>query len=150
MGNFACQNRQCTELCINIMQINHVFARIFDIHMESRIDSSAAEAEQKAQADTPSSSSSPIAIVIHGGAGTILKKNLTDEMQAQYHATLKLSVETGHAVLKAGGAAHGAFVRSCLSLTVRVCGFAYIVIYIYIYIYTHTHSTQRPWWLPSR
>jgi beta-aspartyl-peptidase (threonine type) len=100
--------------------------------MESRIDSSAAEAEQKAQADTPSSSSSPIAIVIHGGAGTILKKNLTDEMQAQYHATLKLSVETGHAVLKAGGAAHGAFVRSCLSLTVRVCGFAYI------YIYAHT------------
>ncbi len=46
----------------------------------------------------------PIAIVIHGGAGTITRKDMTPEMEAQYRAALKQALEAGYAVLKSGGA----------------------------------------------
>lgn len=42
-------------------------------------------------------------IVIHGGAGTILRKNMTPEMDAAYRETLAKAIETGHAILAAGG-----------------------------------------------
>jgi len=47
-------------------------------------------------------------IVIHGGAGTILRKNMTPEMEAQYRETLALAIQTGHAILKAGGSSQEA------------------------------------------
>lgn len=43
------------------------------------------------------------AIAIHGGAGTILKKNMTPELEAEYKAILELAIKKGHAVLKNGG-----------------------------------------------
>lgn len=46
----------------------------------------------------------PIAIVIHGGAGTITRKNMTLAMEAQYRAVLKQALDTGYGVLKQGGA----------------------------------------------
>lgn len=52
---------------------------------------------------TPPSSEPTFGIVIHGGAGTILKKNMTPEMEAAYRATLEEAIRTGHAILKAGG-----------------------------------------------
>ena len=45
----------------------------------------------------------PIAIVIHGGAGTILKENLSPEMEAAYNKVLAASVQAGYTVLKNGG-----------------------------------------------
>lgn len=45
----------------------------------------------------------PIAIVIHGGAGTILRKDMTPQMEKEYRATLKQALEAGHAVLEKGG-----------------------------------------------
>lgn len=42
-------------------------------------------------------------IVIHGGAGTILKENMTPEMDKAYRAVLAEAIEVGHAILKAGG-----------------------------------------------
>ncbi len=42
-------------------------------------------------------------IVIHGGAGTILKKNMTAEMERAYRETLAEAISVGHAILKAGG-----------------------------------------------
>lgn len=45
----------------------------------------------------------PIAIVIHGGAGTILKKNMTPEMEAEYQAKLTEAAKAGYAVLQRGG-----------------------------------------------
>src|ERR1700685_3365633 len=45
----------------------------------------------------------PIAIVIHGGAGTISRKDMTPEMDARYRAALKQALEAGYAVLKQGG-----------------------------------------------
>lgn len=41
-------------------------------------------------------------MVIHGGAGTILKKNMTPEKEAAYRAGLQKALETGYAVLKKG------------------------------------------------
>ena len=42
-------------------------------------------------------------IVIHGGAGTILKKNMTPGKEAAYRAGLRKALETGYALLKKGG-----------------------------------------------
>ena len=45
----------------------------------------------------------PIAIVIHGGAGTINKAQMTPEQQAAYEATLNQAVTAGYQVLENGG-----------------------------------------------
>lgn len=42
-------------------------------------------------------------IVIHGGAGTILKENMTDELEAQYRQKLTEALESGYLVLDSGG-----------------------------------------------
>lgn len=47
----------------------------------------------------------PIAIAIHGGAGTILKENLSPELERQYHAKLKEALQAGHKRLRAGDSA---------------------------------------------
>jgi beta-aspartyl-peptidase (threonine type) len=44
-----------------------------------------------------------IAIVIHGGAGTIAQANMTDEKEAAIRATLKASIQAGYQVLLDGG-----------------------------------------------
>jgi beta-aspartyl-peptidase (threonine type) len=47
--------------------------------------------------------SGPITLVIHGGAGTIRKANMTPEKEAAYHAALQQALDSGYAVLKRGG-----------------------------------------------
>ncbi|MFI2741469.1 isoaspartyl peptidase/L-asparaginase family protein [Zhouia sp. PK063] len=42
-------------------------------------------------------------IVIHGGAGTILKENMSAEMEAAYKAKLEEAIKTGYEILKNGG-----------------------------------------------
>ncbi len=42
-------------------------------------------------------------IVIHGGAGTILKKNMTPEKEKAYKAKLEEAIREGHTILKEGG-----------------------------------------------
>ncbi|HEV2333045.1 MAG TPA: isoaspartyl peptidase/L-asparaginase [Gammaproteobacteria bacterium] len=54
-------------------------------------------------AEPTSPAAHPIAIVIHGGAGTISRQDMTPEMDAQYRAALKQALEAGYAVLKSGG-----------------------------------------------
>ena len=44
-----------------------------------------------------------VAIVIHGGAGTILKKNMTPELELEYKKVLEQAVKEGYAILKNGG-----------------------------------------------
>jgi beta-aspartyl-peptidase (threonine type) len=43
------------------------------------------------------------AIIIHGGAGTILKKNMTPEKEAAYKAKLEEAIRVGYDILKNGG-----------------------------------------------
>jgi len=42
-------------------------------------------------------------IVIHGGAGTILKKNMSDSLEIAYRAKLTEAINVGYAILKNGG-----------------------------------------------
>ena len=45
----------------------------------------------------------PFALVIHGGAGTILKSEMTKDQEAAYNAILGRVVDTGYAILASGG-----------------------------------------------
>jgi L-asparaginase / beta-aspartyl-peptidase len=42
-------------------------------------------------------------IVIHGGAGTILKENMTDSLETAYMQALEEAIKVGHDILKNGG-----------------------------------------------
>jgi len=46
---------------------------------------------------------SDIAMVIHGGAGTITRSEMTPELEAEYRAMLEDALKAGYAVLSAGG-----------------------------------------------
>ncbi len=58
----------------------------------------------------------PIAIAIHGGAGTILKKNLSAELEAEYIYALKEAVKSGFEILKQGGSSLDAVATSVVYL----------------------------------
>lgn len=53
--------------------------------------------------DNSSQKVNDFAIIIHGGAGTILKKNMTPEMEADYKETLEKAIRVGYDILKEGG-----------------------------------------------
>ncbi|MEO6682702.1 MAG: isoaspartyl peptidase/L-asparaginase, partial [Ginsengibacter sp.] len=46
-----------------------------------------------------------ISIAIHGGAGTILKEDMTPELEGAYKQALKEALDAGYAVLENGGTA---------------------------------------------
>lgn len=50
-----------------------------------------------------SNAPSNFGIVIHGGAGTILKENMSDSLEAAYKAKLKEAISVGYEILKKGG-----------------------------------------------
>jgi len=52
------------------------------------------------------------AIVIHGGAGTILKENMTPELEEQYKAKLNEALKAGYDILAAGGTSGDAVIAS--------------------------------------
>lgn len=54
----------------------------------------------------------PIAIVIHGGAGTIHKDNFTAEKEAAYRGKLQEAVQAGYAILNAGGSSEAAVIAA--------------------------------------
>lgn len=51
-------------------------------------------------------------LVIHGGAGTITRDNMTPEAEEAYHAALRASLEAGYEVLDAGGSAMDAVIAA--------------------------------------
>ncbi len=51
-------------------------------------------------------------IVIHGGAGTILRENMTAEREAAYHASLGEALAAGYSVLEGGGSAVDAVIAA--------------------------------------
>ena len=53
-------------------------------------------------------SENSIAIVIHGDAGTILKENMTPELESAYLNKLEEAVQTGYEILKNGGSSQSA------------------------------------------
>lgn len=59
---------------------------------------------------------SPVAIVIHGGAGTIKKEYLTQAQEAAYREKLREAVEKGHQVLVDGGSSLDAVTTAVTTL----------------------------------
>ena len=55
-------------------------------------------------------------LVIHGGAGTILKKDLTDELEAAYRKGLEDALKAGYALLEKGKTAVEAVLAATISL----------------------------------
>jgi beta-aspartyl-peptidase (threonine type) len=55
---------------------------------------------------------SPWAIVVHGGAGTITRARMTPEADAEYRKMLQAVIDTGAAMLSAGGSALDAVERA--------------------------------------
>ena len=59
---------------------------------------------------------STFSLAVHGGAGTILKANLTPALEAEYHAGLRAALEAGHGVLASGGSAIDAVTAAVCAL----------------------------------
>lgn len=55
-------------------------------------------------------------VAVHGGAGTILKKDLTPEQEKKYKAALQQGLDVGFSVLEEGGSAVAAVKAACISL----------------------------------
>jgi beta-aspartyl-peptidase (threonine type) len=55
---------------------------------------------------------SKVAIAIHGGAGTILRENMSDEREAEYRAKLEEALQAGYRVLENGGTSLDAVVSA--------------------------------------
>ena len=61
------------------------------------------------QIETSDQMSTPtFGIVIHGGAGTILRANMTPEREAAYRELLAEAIQVGHTILKNGGSSQEA------------------------------------------
>lgn len=54
-------------------------------------------------ADSITLNKAEFAIIIHGGAGTILRENMTPEKEAAYKETLEKAIRIGYDILKNGG-----------------------------------------------
>lgn len=54
----------------------------------------------------------PISLVIHGGAGTIKRENMTEEQDAEYRAKLSEALEAGYAKLESGAPAMDAVIAA--------------------------------------
>lgn len=65
--------------------------------------SSMQNTSSQSQGTTPSQVRSPIAIAIHGGAGTIVRERMSAEMEQEYRAKLQEALQAGYAILKRGG-----------------------------------------------
>ena len=65
--------------------------------------------QTKLESETSSSSEKDsvqnFGIVIHGGAGTILKENMSDSLEHAYLLKLEEAIRTGHEILANGGTA---------------------------------------------
>src|SRR3954467_14082324 len=57
-----------------------------------------------------------IALVIHGGAGTISRSDLEPQIEAQYRSALEAALRAGYAVLERGGTSIDAVVAAVVVL----------------------------------
>ena len=57
-------------------------------------------------------------IVIHGGAGTILKQDMTDEKELAYKTALEVALNSGYTLLEKGGSAVEAVLVATMSLEI--------------------------------
>ena len=70
------------------------------------------QTNQTAETEKVQDSVENFGIVIHGGAGTILKENMSDSLEQAYKAKLEEAIRTGHEILANGGTAIEAVQRT--------------------------------------
>lgn len=70
------------------------------------------EKNESPEAEKVQDSIGNFGIVIHGGAGTILKENMSDSLEQAYKAKLEEAIRTGHEILANGGTAIEAVQRT--------------------------------------
>jgi beta-aspartyl-peptidase (threonine type) len=63
-------------------------------------------------AATQAAESAPFTIVVHGGAGTMNRKEMSAEKEAAYHAALKEAVRAGQSVLRTNGTSTDAVIAA--------------------------------------
>jgi beta-aspartyl-peptidase (threonine type) len=63
-----------------------------------------------------SASDNDFVLAVHGGAGTILRRNMTPEREAAYHAGLRRALEAGRIILVEGGTALDAVTAAVMAL----------------------------------
>lgn len=68
--------------------------------------------KQPEKESLPEPKQQEFAIIIHGGAGTILKENMTDSMEQAYKAALTEAIKTGYDILEQGGSSLEAVLRT--------------------------------------
>ncbi|MBT8233458.1 MAG: isoaspartyl peptidase/L-asparaginase [Bacteroidia bacterium] len=73
-----------------------------------------ANADSKSPVSSKNAASKKVeyAMVIHGGAGTILKKNMTPEKEAAYTEVLKDALQKGKSILANGGSSKDAVIQT--------------------------------------
>jgi L-asparaginase / beta-aspartyl-peptidase len=70
------------------------------------------ENDKKKELSALTATPGPITLVIHGGAGTIRRENMTPEREKAYREGLNQALEAGYAVLESGGVALDAVIAS--------------------------------------
>ncbi|MFV9483637.1 isoaspartyl peptidase/L-asparaginase family protein [Christiangramia sp. ASW11-125] len=79
-----------------------------DQNSEKQSEVSTSAEENKTATDTTQN----FGIVIHGGAGTILKENMSDSLEQAYKDKMEEAIRTGHEILANGGTAVEAVQRT--------------------------------------
>ncbi|WP_295180158.1 isoaspartyl peptidase/L-asparaginase family protein [uncultured Christiangramia sp.] len=79
-----------------------------DQNSENKSEVSTSAEENKTTTDTTQN----FGIVIHGGAGTILKENMSDSLEQAYKDKMEEAIRTGHEILANGGSAVEAVQRT--------------------------------------
>ncbi|PVW15261.1 isoaspartyl peptidase/L-asparaginase family protein [Marixanthomonas spongiae] len=90
-----------------ILTLLIVFFVLFSCKNEKNESEISEKSPQIEQYPTPN-----FGIVIHGGAGTILKKNMSDSLENVYKLKLEEAIKTGHDILKNGGTAMEAVTKT--------------------------------------
>lgn len=65
-------------------------------------------------AQTPAPMKKPFGLVIHGGAGVVLRQNINAELEAEYRAKLTEARDAGYVVLERGGSAMDAVIATVM------------------------------------
>jgi L-asparaginase / beta-aspartyl-peptidase len=91
-------NREANE-----MQWNVRHAAVIAVATTGLVALMAAGCSPDMSADAAAQEGERWGLVIHGGAGTILRANLTPELEAEYHAAMEASLRAGYAILERGG-----------------------------------------------
>ena len=83
---------------------------LFSCKSDTNSDKNEVESPKQNETNEPA-----FGLVIHGGAGTILKENLSDSLETAYRTKLKEAITVGHTILKNGGTAMEAVTKRLIS-----------------------------------